>query len=273
MNAPVNSRLKWTEKGAPCGDNSNNAFILTLPYFSKVLWTFDKVAGVYVLEKGTSVDAFCYGVSETRVGAGYSTADGVGTIADTNLAKGRETINGETLEIHGISISPLEQSVHTPDGGSQIVQPQDYTLLGLLMANVSVSMMLNTRGRLNLGIPRMVPGASGLYGHAARVTDYTGSAGDPVDRGFVSNGMPIKGNAFNMDDPIYWNDDGADSLISLNFELQRNISFAPSADVAGDVDPGNVANNQYDFDSPDTLISEWVIEFHGKVLGERSRTF
>lgn len=268
--------------GRVCGNNAD--FQIQLPYWSKIKFAASRtVSGAvfnYIIPAGTTVSAFSYGRNQSKGSAGFTAADGNAVDSDTNIAKGGETIAGESVQIDGISIMPMPAGT---DGAAGATTPdlriQDDRMLAALMSLCSCKIRLDTRGLLDLGPPIFLPGGGGLEGRAAKLSSWSGLAGDNYDQGFVNNGLATKGNSFGMKYPIWWNAYGADSLLFIDFVVNRNIVLWSGGDtdnrfgnVAASNLPGAVATGTPGYTFPATIMTEWAIVLHGEVVGPRSRT-
>ena len=272
--------------GSHCGDNQG--FKIQLPYWSKIKFSAARalsaggVAGVgpfnYVVATGTTATAFSYGRGQAKTQAGFTAADGNAVDSDTNIAKGGETIAGESLKISGISVMPCPAGT---DGAAGALAPdlrlQDDRLLAALFCFCSVKMRLNVRGILDFGPAMFMPGAGGLEGRAARLSSFTALAGDMEDQGFPRNGLPTRGNAFGLPDPIWWNDEGNDSLVFIDFIVNRNIVIWSGGDVDNNLPnvvrsnlPAAVATGTPGYTFPSVIMSELIVSLHGEVVGARS---
>lgn len=266
----------------PCGDN--NMFDITLPYYSKGKLSATRTSDgaghfSYVITAGTQIAFFSYGRGLAKVSAGFSAADGNASNSDTNIVRPGETINGESLRITGLSFVIMPAGT---DGAAGALAPDlrlvDKNLAAAVFSFCSLQCQINARGFLDFGPLILMPGAAGIDGRAPTISDQNALAGAMIDGGFANNGLPSAGNAFGFDNPIWWNDDGADSNITFNLRVDRNIVLWSGGDV--DNKKGNTAANNlagvvatgtegYAF--PSVVMVEIMCRLHGQVLGERSR--
>jgi hypothetical protein len=267
----------------PCGNN--NMFDITLPYYSKgkvsAARTSDGAGHFsYVVAAGTIVSFFSYGRGQPKLSAGFSANDGNASNSDTNILRPGETINGESLRITGLSFVIMPAGT---DGAAATTGPDlrlvDKNLVAALFSFCSLQCQINARGYLDFGPLILMPGAAGLEGRAPTISDNNALAGSMIDGGFVNNGMPNAGNAFGFDAPIWWNDDGADSNITFNLRVDRNIVLWSGGDVdnkQGNTTANNlageVATGTQGYNFPSIVMCEILCRLHGQVLGERSRT-
>lgn len=283
--SPTLQRLGVTriEGNTPCGDNT--MFDITLPYYSKGKLLASRVSDgaghfSYVINAGTTIAFFSYGRNQPKLSAGFTAADGNATNSDTNIVKSGETINGESLRISGLSFVIMPAGT---DGAAGTTAPDlrlvDKNLVAAIWSFCSLQCQINARGFLDFGPLIFMPGACGIDGRAPTLSDQNALAGAMIDGGFASNGLPSAGNAFGFDNPIWWNDDGADSNITFTLRVDRNIVLWSGGDVdnkksntAANNVAGAVATGTEGYTFPSVVMVEIMCRLHGQVLGERSRT-
>jgi len=163
---------------------------------------------------GTELRPFSYRIGDPLVTAGFPAAFGQATQADTNLVKASETIAGEQLMVHGISLMPTL----TTDTGA-------WSYLNDSMSTV-ISMDGDQR-RYRLGRPFMIPASGGSYGFPSSVVT-------PFQIGAWSNGVPDIANYYPFPEPMVWTSSGeTDSNFNVILRLERNVAIqAPTASTS-----------------------------------------
>ena len=153
---------------------------------------------------GTELRPFSYRIGDVLTTAGFPAAFGQATQADTNLVKASETLAGEQLDVHGISLMP---SLTTDTGG--------WAYLSDSMSAV-ISMDGDQR-RYRIGRPYMIPASGGSYGFPSSVIT-------PFAIGAWSNGVPDIGNFYPFPEPLLWTSSGqTDSNFNVVLRLERTV--------------------------------------------------
>lgn len=157
---------------------------------------------------GTELRPFSYRIGDPLTTAGFPATFGpnaVATQADTNLVKASETLAGEQLMVHGISLMP---SLTTDTGG-----------WSYLNDNMSVSISMDgDQRRYRLGRPFMIPASGGSYGFPSSVIT-------PFAIGAWSNGVPDIGNFYPFPEPLIWTASGnTDSNFNVVLKLERTVA-------------------------------------------------
>jgi len=166
---------------------------------------------------GTELKPFSYKIGDPLVSAGFPAAFGPGALAtpaDTNLVKASETLGGEQLKVHGVSLMPTL----TTDTGA-------WSFL-----NDSMSVSLTWDGdqrKQRLGRPFMIPASGGNYGFPTSVVT-------PFAMGAWSNGVPDIMNFYPFPEPVLWTSSGqTDSNFNLLLRLERTVAIqAPTASTS-----------------------------------------
>lgn len=166
---------------------------------------------------GTELKPFSYKIGDPLVSAGFPTTFGpnaLATPADTNLVKASETLGGEQLLVHGVSLMP---SLTTDTGAWSFL-------------NDSMSVSLTWDGdqrKQRLGRPFMIPASGGNYGFPTSVIT-------PFAMGAWSNGVPDIGNFYPFPEPVVWTSSGqTDSNFNLLLRLERTVAVAaPTASTS-----------------------------------------
>lgn len=257
------------------------------PYYSKVKFfaqTEDVPPGPYSweLRGGTEVRAFSYGVQQPMQSAGFTTADGNATVAETNLTNRNQTTGGQNVLIHGIALQLMPSMSHIPDGGAApaIMRPVDYQFASAIWNNVSVELALNgDENTFRLGVPGMLPGAGGLSGGAPDLAGRVGEGAGQKDIEFPTNGWPVRSNFFRVPEGLIWrNQSNADSMVNVIFRVRRGITIlsggSPENNIAvtGQDVAANLAQNQLGYIFPQQLVCGIMVFLVGEVLGPRTRS-
>lgn len=179
-------------------------------YYSVVRFAANAVTGggttTVTFNGGVEFKPFSYRIGDALTGAGFPAAFGQATGADTNLVKASETIGGEMLKVHGISLMPGL----TTDTG----------VWAYLNDNMSVVISMDgDQRRYRLGRPFMVPASGGSYGFPSSVTT-------PFAIGAWSNGVPDIANYYPFPEPLLWTSSGeTDSNLNIVLRLERGFSI------------------------------------------------
>jgi hypothetical protein len=166
---------------------------------------------------GTELKPFSYKIGDPLVSAGFPAAFGPGALAtpaDTNLVKASETLGGEQLKVHGVSLMP---SLTTDTGAWSFL-------------NDSMSVSLTWDGdqrKQRLGRPFMIPASGGNYGFPTSIVT-------PFAMGSWSNGVPDIMNFYPFPEPVLWTSSGqTDSNFNLLLRLERTVAItAPTASTS-----------------------------------------
>jgi len=166
---------------------------------------------------GTELRPFSYRIQDPLTTAGFPAGFGpaaLATQADTNLVKASETLAGEQLLVHGISLMPTL----TTDTGA-------WSYLNDNMSTV-ISMDGDQR-RYRLGRPFMIPASGGSYGFPSSVIT-------PFAIGAWSNGVPDIANYYPFPEPLVWTSSGqTDSNFNVVMRLERTVVVeAPTASTS-----------------------------------------
>jgi hypothetical protein len=219
--------------------------ITSWPYYSKVKFIGTRaVSGggfTYTMAQGVVLRAFSYSTQETKIGAGFTAADGLANISDTNLTTRNQTTGGQNVLIHGIALNGDEN-------------------------------------RYRLGTIGMLPGAGGLMGGSEDASGDNSVAGKAKSLQFPTNGWPVKSNFFRVPEGLVWrNQSNSDSNLNVVFTTQRPIQVFSGGspqnivgDIAVDNAPANVATAE-GYAYPTELAVELMVFMVGEVIGPRSR--
>jgi hypothetical protein len=157
---------------------------------------------------GQEIRPFSYKIGDPLTTAGFPVAFGpnaLATAADTNLVKASETLAGEQLKVHGVSLMP---SLTTDTGAWSYLNDS---------MSVSISMDGDQR-KYRLGRPFMIPASGGSYGFPSSVIT-------PFAIGAWSNGVPDIANFYPFPEPLYWTSSGqTDSNFNLILKLERQVA-------------------------------------------------
>ncbi len=258
------------------------------PYFSTVKFlapaSGDPALGAvtYDLARGTIIEGFSYAQGDTKITAGFTTADGVATKADTNITTRFQTIGGQNVIIHGIALQWMPAALTLTDGDAipHRVRLPDAQFIAALNEAVSVELTLNAdENTFRMGTIGMLPGAGGLMGASDDIVGDTSNAGNQRSIGFPTNGWPVRSNFFAMPEGLIWrNQSNADSQLKIKFELTRAIQL-----FSGGSPEHNIQDVTFDnaFDSvasgagkafPTEVVAELKVVLIGSVLGPRTRS-
>lgn len=162
---------------------------------------------------GTELRPFSYRIGDPLTSAGFPAVFGQATQADSNLVKASETLAGEQLLVHGISLMP---SLTTDSGAWSYVSD-----------NLScVISMDGDQRRYRLGRPYMIPASGGNYGFPASVIT-------PFSIGSWSNGVPDIMNFYPFPEPLVWTSSGnTDSNFNVVLRVERTVAVTATT-VAG----------------------------------------
>jgi len=163
---------------------------------------------------GTEIRPFSYRIGDPLTTAGFPATFGPNaqaTQADTNLVKASETIAGEQLKVHGISLMP---TLTTDTGGWSYLNDSMSTVIS----------MDGDQRRYRLGRPFMIPASGGSYGFPSSVIT-------PFAIGAWSNGVPDIANYYPFPEPLIWTSSGeTDSNFNVILRLERSVAVtAPTA--------------------------------------------
>jgi hypothetical protein len=276
----------------PCLDPlENQQYVTPWPYYSTVKFTAPTPTATpgpfaYTILAGSRRRAFAYAVGGDMRVAGYTQADGVATIAETNLISANETISGENVWIQGMALQLMPSMQHLEEGGvpPSRVRPPDANLLGEIFNSIAVSIGLNGDQNVHrLGTPGMLPGAGGLTGAAHDITGPLQVAGQTdANQGFPANGWPVRSNYFQLPEGLIWMNKGnRDSNLNIIFDTVRDINIlsggSPENNVAGiggDLEFGNAFDAEstaQGYNYPTELVVGIKVILIGQVIGPRSR--
>ncbi|HUU44916.1 MAG TPA: hypothetical protein VM118_04220 [Acidobacteriota bacterium] len=194
--------------------------ILSLPYYSRVVINTDvtsdagpPVVNTYTIPQGLEVVAFGYAVNDD-MGAGGAP----GTIArycDTNLSKRGETVSGQELDVHGISL--------------QYGPTSDAVVAGMAANIMSVRVKVDGMDDLMLGPMGFAPGSGGLIGGNTNLlvpaTNRSRSDFHPP-----SNGEQRIDNFLPFPYPLKWKPSGQpDSTLTVILRAERAAAITATA--------------------------------------------
>jgi len=277
----------------PCQGQALDAFEnqtrrTSYPYYSKVKLVAERSGEqggpyTYDIPAGTEVRAFAYAIGDARQVAGYTNADGVATVADTNQSDKNKTTGGQNLIVSGIALQLLDVAFHVPEGGAlpHRIYEADWKLVAALWNSMSVEVILNGGENVfKLGVPGMVPGAGGLVGGLPTLLKDQHIAGMPRSQPYATNSWAVRNNFFRLPEGLVWrNQSNADSMFNLRFVVQRAIRLNSGgdpdnlvADSAADNDPANVATGVPGYNFPAKLAVEIMAFLIGEVVGPRTHS-
>jgi len=274
----------------PCQGQALDAFEnqirrTSYPYYSKTKHVAVRSGEgpgpyTYTINRGDDVRAFAYGVGDGRGVAGYTGADGVATIADTNQSDRNQTTGGQNLIIHGIAIQPLAVAFHLneSESGPHRIRPADWHLLAALFNSVSVEVLLNGGENVfKLGLMGMLPGGGGLDGGAPGIVDAQAIAGMPRSKPYPTNGWPVRNNFFKLPEGLVWrNQSNSDSQFNVRYTPQRQIVVnsggSPENGASGVDTFPDLDNGQPGYVYPTELAVEIMTFLVGEVVGPRTRS-
>lgn len=258
------------------------------PYYSKVKLIAERSGDppgpyLYTLQQGIEVRAFSYGIGDLRTAAGYTNADGVATLSDTNLSDRNKTTAGQNVIIHGIALQLLDAAFHVPEGDAPpaLIYEADWKYAAAVWNSVAVELILNGGDNVfKLGIPGMIPGAGGLTGGLPTLIKNQQMAGMPRSQPFATNSWPVRNNFFRLPEGLIWrNQSNADSQFNLRFSVSRAIVLNsggdpdnPAADTAPENLPDVVATGVPGYNFPSKLALEIMCFLIGEVVGPRTRS-
>ena len=177
---------------------------------------------VVTWQGGTEIRPFSYRIGDPLTTAGFPATFGPNaqaTQADTNLVKASETLAGEQLLVHGISLMPTL----TTDTGA-------WSYLNDNMSTV-ISMDGDQR-RYRLGRPFMIPASGGSYGFPSSVVT-------PFAIGAWSNGVPDIANYYPFPEPLVWTSSGqTDSNFNVVLRLERTVAITATTASTSPVESG-----------------------------------
>lgn len=202
--------------------DQNQIVVQNTPYYSTVRLQATRAAGPpVILSIDTSARrAFAYAIGMSLVGAGFLSAYGNATEADTNLLSQSQTRDNADFWLYGLACSI------SPDS--------EPTLAQQVWRNSDIQMSLNGNQNIPLGTLNMYPGAGGLYGAAQTFTripaiDEQGPANGGVGGSipFFSNGHPFAKDYFEFQNPWKWSGigtAGADSSLVMTVTPRRTCA-------------------------------------------------
>ena len=260
--------------------------ITSWPYYSRVKFFATKVAVetgfTYTLNAGTEARAFSYQVGQTKTSAGYTTADGAATIADTNLTQANQTTGGQNVLIHGIAIQIVPAALHLNDGDNlpHRVRLTDARFLAALFESVSIQFALNgDENVFRMGSLGQVPGAGGLMGGAQDTIGQVALAGEPRTVTYPTNSWPVRTSYFKLPEGLIWrNQSNADSQVNVIFNTTRTINLLSGGDAdnaTGNtvaVNDDGVATGTEGYTYPSEVVVELLVHLMAKVEGPRTRS-
>jgi hypothetical protein len=258
------------------------------PYYSTVkfvaLASGDPSQGAVTYDTpiGTEVRAFSYRVRGAKLAAGYTAADGLATIADTNLTSESETTAGQNVMIHGLAVQIVPTSLHLNDGEAlpHRARLPDARFLAALYESVSVLLTLNGDQQVfRLGTLGMIPGAGGLMGGSFDDIGDTSLAGNDAQILFPQNGWPTRSNFFKIPEGLTWRARSKeDSQLNVVFNVTRAIRLlsggSPEHNIQ-DVAFANAIGTQSTGEGkafPTELLATFKVFMVGQVVGPRTRT-
>lgn len=295
---PVGGQIAYTQ-GAPLDPCQQQAYdgiagqkrITDWPYYSRVKFvaaTVDAAPGpfIYNLALGVEAEAFSYAVSDAKQAGGFTVADGLATIADTNLTSRFETVGGQNVIVKGIALQLMPAAMHLAEGDAlpHRVRPVEQQFAAALWNCLSVELLLNgSENTYRLGNPGMIPGAGGLTGGAEDGLGLGGFAGDSsLSQPYPQNGWPVRSNFFKTPAGLVWrNQSNSDSQFAVKFRTTRAIRLfsggspemaALGIDVAADNAPATASTGTRGWEYPTELAVEIGVFLVGTVIGPRSRS-
>lgn len=286
MQTQVRSRPRpaLTREQARCLNTlENQQRVTSWPYFSKVKFRAPRAGAApstYDIPAQTVVRAFSYGIGESMLAAGWPNANDLATFADTNLITRQQTNSGQNVHVYGIACQVLAGvgDLAAGDALPHRFRLSDGRLLAALWESVSVSIVFNgTEQQYRLGTLGMVPGAGGLNGGAFDNAGLIALAGEPRCVEFPANGMPARSNFFRVPEGLIWRDQGADSLLSVEFRVERAIRIPTGGsaennvgNVAASNAPAAVATGTEGYAYPTELCVGLMVHLVGHVEGDRT---
>ena len=204
---------------------------LNLPYFSRVRFRSLLAGGEYVLEAGSKVTAFSYGLHSEMGAAGFPRQ---ATDSDTNLINSSKTKGGETVRIDGFSVVavPSAYSLEPPAPAAPVgptlhVSDADYLAGILSQCHVSFSLKAGSVHH-QYGPGLLIPQQIGLSGSGiTSMTDAPLQSGTPT-RHFATSGWPYAGNIYRLPIPYYWTPSGdVDSAIGIEIAIPQRLVWSP----------------------------------------------
>lgn len=255
---------------------ANQEYQLALPYYSKVKFFAPRVGAgagpfTWTIGAGTISNAFSYGIGEAKVPAGFIADDGPATGSDTNLERGSQTISGELLHITGIAVSPQPMGSHVVAAVNRL-RAHDYHVMAAISSMTSLRLIMNSRQVYLLGNPLMIPGAGGLAGSGKNLSGLHAYSGDQVDVQFGSNGVAARANYYAIPEGIFWMPQGSrDSQLQLEFRIDRNLIFTSGGDIDNAAANVVAAAGVSAWTYPLEIVSEWMCQLIGSVVGPRTR--
>jgi hypothetical protein len=176
---------------------------------------------VYTVPQQT-VKAFNYKVGDPLQSAGFPTAYGVATLAETNLvAGGSQTNRNSDVVIWGIAIELLPNS--------------EIAIAEAVMRNTYLQLSLGGSITFDLGPISQFPCGGSLFGaKTSKLVQgpVNTSQGDVLAQ--ASNGYPTNANYYELPDPVIWeaNRTGSDSSLTLSFTTARSFALTAADRVA-----------------------------------------
>lgn len=169
---------------------------------------------------GTELRPFSYRINDPLTSAGFDASLGNATEAETNLTKAGETIAGELVRIHGLSLMP-----------STIT---DIEVWKQLLASTSVAISMDGDAqRYRLGRVDMIPGSGGTFGSGPTSVITPDLASALGQSSAFSNGYPVIDNYYPFPMPMIWSPSGeTDSNFNVVLKLQRQIVIVETARAA-----------------------------------------
>jgi hypothetical protein len=216
-------------------------------------------AGNYKINAGTKPAAFSYNLGQVAAVAGLAALFPAGTTyVETNLQEAGKTIGGTRLNVTGMAIQPFPIS--------------DPVLVKALWGNVHCRIEFNgAQNNIELGPLHRIAGASGLYGLDPAPGAGADFSGTPHLIGHTTNGLPGIDNYRKVREGFTWSDQGADSNMSMPFEVVRDILIPiPAAIIAAPVNVANITPVQA-FTPPAQLVCILSISLLGDLVGPRSQ--
>jgi len=201
--------------------------LLALPYYSR----FALIPEVVYDEGPPATTTYTIPAGQEAIAFGYAVHDDMGavnlgginaTYVDTNITKRGETVSGQEVTVHGISIQygPLN----------------DAFLTAMFASLVSVRVKVDGQEDLMLGPMSLIPGSGGLIGGTSDILEPSvhKTRGAPYDP--PQNGIERIDNYLPMPYPIKWKPSGKpDSTLTVVLRTERQAVHVAANRAAGDV--------------------------------------
>jgi hypothetical protein len=160
---------------------------------------------------------FSYRINDLLTAAGFDASFGNATDCETNLVTSGQTIAGEQLKVHGISLMPSSVT--------------DISVWKQLIANMSVVISMDGDAqRYRLGRPDMIPASGGTFGSGKTTTLSPDLPSSLASDSAFSNGWPVIDNFYPFPQPLLWTPSGeTDSNFNVVIKLVRQQVFTLTA--------------------------------------------